>query len=436
MEHLITSKALRFLKILEFSYSKAWVSIEDLSQLNNCSKNTVRSDLEYLEMQWSEQLQMEIDLLGVHFNNISSGDLIKIKKSILQSEVSLTLLISIFLNPEATIYDHSLELNYSESHLRKTIVKLNKFLKTKGFKIEYFKEGSDSKPTLTTQDEIKLCYFISDVCVAMGFEEQVKTEKEVAASVYSDFLNKLNLPVTTPMKEYMEVLSYISDVRYKQGFYTREEFMDAYTKIYQQYNMRDFIDLFNDSLGHELKDYFGIPYLEQHEADFKVVNDVLISMLLRILVSSSNIDTVLNRYDIFYSRFSIEHGRAYKVFRSTLDRYADLISKDFEAYYGEIIYNLYIHLPNLRPYKKVLLGIYSDMGVSHAYALLQSFERLFLSQTIEVFQEGVDYDYVLSTVSEDDMIDGYNVIKVSDLPGGDDLNRIYMTLYNKYKDLS
>lgn len=145
---------------------------------------------------------------------------------------------------------------------------------------------------------------------------------------------------------------------------SKEKLLVEYSDLYEKYHMSDFIKIFSNSLNNELGSYFGKEYIDQHQADFKTVNDVIISLLLRIIVTTENIDIILNRYSIFYSKFQQEQPNATVIFEETLSKYSELIGKSFEDYYGEIIYNLYIHLPNLRVKKGSKIGVYSDLGVT------------------------------------------------------------------------
>lgn len=433
MINLISSKAVRLLRILEEGYFNQQVSIDSIANLNNCSKNTVHADLALLELNWPEKLKIDVGSLSFSIGSISTGDLIRIKETILREETSVQLLFNIFFKPNFTIYDHSLDLNYSESHLRKTIRKLNKFLEVINTQIEYIKIDNDSKPIINTEDELLLCHFIANFFLMTNYEDTFITDEEVEISVFETLLNESNLPISFPMRKFFNVLAKVSYTRYSQGFCTREELMKQYEEMFKDRNMREFIEIFNETLDNELKSYFGKMYLEQHQSDFKAMNDLLITLLLRIIVFNKNIDTILNRYNIFYQRFSTEHGRAFGTFNETLDHFKVIIGKDYEEYYGEIIYNLYIHLPNIRPGQSYQIGVYSDLGKIHAYSLIQTLNLHFPTHTIETFQEDEYYDFVISTVSDEEQLEAYDEILISDLIGSDDINNIYTAIYNRFK---
>lgn len=434
MKNLVSAKVVRILKILEKSYFQDRVNIEEIVLFNECSKNTVRADLSYIESHWSDDLDIHVDIQGISISNMALGDYMSIKQALLRDEIALELLMNIFFSPESTIYDHSIELNYSESHLRKTIFRINEFLSVINASVEYYKDGTESRPIIIANDEIKLCHMMANLYISSSFEVKLPLEDDVEPAVFEDFLIGLNLPITMPMQKYIDVLAQVSNSRYVQGFSTREQLLEDYDELYQKYNMRDFIAIFDDSLQNELKTYFGEHYLIQHQSDFKVMNDVLITLLLRIVVSSHNVDDILNRYMLFHKRFKIEHGRAYRIFNEALSKYTVLIGRDFPDYYGEIIYNLYIHLPNIRPHNNYTIGVYSDLATSHAYSLTQYLKRHFQGHYFEVFRDDHKYDFVVSTKSCSSDIGGEDIVLISDLPGAKDLEKIYQEIYSKYKD--
>lgn len=433
MKHLISSKTIRILTILEEVYCNPRVYIDDLAVINMCSKNTARADLDYIYEHWQDTLKMTVDHQAVLIENRAMGDLMQIKESLLRGEIALRLLINIFIKPHYSICDHSLELNYSESHLRKTISKINEFLSEMDASIEYLKDEAESKPVIVAKNEITICHLLANLYTIGNFQLTLPLEKADSISVFETYLVKLNLPITLSMRTYLDVLSQITRERYRQGFYTREDLKRDYEVLYGSFEISDFIDVFRSNMQTDLMAYFSKTYLEQHQTDFKMVNDVVIALLFKIIASSRNVDDVLNRYRIFHKRYSVEYPKGFETFNESLDKYSTLIGKPFKEYYAEIIYNLYIHVPNIRPTPGYRLGVYSDLGVSHAYTLVQFVQRHFPGHIVSVYDEKESYDLVFSTVSNNKGIKE-PVILIGDLPGSVDIHNIYMGIYYKYRD--
>lgn len=357
-----------------------------------------------------------------------------IKQSLFQNEFSLELLFNIFFNPTKSVYDHSIDLNYSESHLRKTIMKLNEFIASVGAKIEYQKYGTESRPVISTDQEIRLNHFITQLYLIGKFDDIYPLREVNQLSVFESFIAQLNLPITEPMVPYLKTLAKVTDARYKQGFNTRENSLQEYQNIYQEYKVSDFSSIFHISTNNEIRSYFGRPFLEQHQADLKAVNDIIITMLLRIIIAGPNVDDVLNRYNIFYELFKIEQPGASRMFSETLSKYSSLIGKDFEDYYGEIVYNLYIHIPNLRVLLNYSFGVYSDLGVTHAFTVTRFIRRYFPAHRVEVYDKSKEYDFILSTIKQTPEMEDFDPILVSDLPSSKDIQEIYHAIYEKYNE--
>ena len=127
MENLVSTKAVRFLKIFEYSYLNNETTIDNIMKLNSCSKNTARSDVEEIHRRWSKLLKTEVTLTSINISNIAMASLMDVKQEILSNEISIKLLLNILLNPSYTIYDHSMDLDYSESYLRKIVSNINSF---------------------------------------------------------------------------------------------------------------------------------------------------------------------------------------------------------------------------------------------------------------------------------------------------------------------
>lgn len=429
MECLVSSKVVRILNILEEAYFKGTITVETIEKMNQCSRNTVKADLEYLESNWGSLLDIEVCNQSISITNIAVGDLMMIKESLLTQEIVLELYMNIFFKPHYSIYDHSLDLNYSESHLRKTVGRINRFLKSIDAKIEYIKEGTESRPVIHSKDEIKLNNLTVSIYCMAPFKGYI-SEGECNSDPIYDFITYYNLPLTAPFKRYINIVSQVSETRIQQGFYTRDELCQSYNKVYEKYDIASIRGIFEECIKSELNGYFGEMYIQQHISDFKVVGDVLTCFMLKIMVSPSNLDNILNRNEVFYHRFKISHEDGASVMSNVLERYSNVINRSFYDYFGDIVYNLYIHLPNIRPYKSYRIGVYSDLGISHSYSIMNFVKRHFSVHQTEVYDENAIYDYIITTVINPEISNKEIQINISDLPGGDDLYKIYLAIYN------
>ncbi len=435
MKGLVSAKAERILNIMEYTLYRDNVSFEAIMELNHCSKATAKADINYLYTEWQEQLNMTLDDHSFKIDNDSMGDLMEIKFSLLQDEITIKVLMNVYFNPNHTVYDHALDLGYSESYLRKQIMKINGFLKSIGASIQYHKIGDDSTVSLDTNNQVALMHFMTNLFIAANYSDVIKLDLDYDDSVFSEFLKEMNLQVTIHMEEYLKVLGFITHVRYDQKIITRRQMRLRYEAIYSDMNFQIFYSEFQDSLEAELSSYFGEDYILQHQADFKGVADVLMGLILRMMVSPGNVDSLFNRYNIFYKRFAVQHTRGHRIFNRALHRYSSIVKRDFSDYYGEIMYHLYVYLPNIRPKTSYVVGVYSDLGLTHAYSLLQFFETHFPILNVSVYDEAEDYDFVFTTKRVDAINSYYEAVSINDILGKEDIALIYATIYNRFTEI-
>lgn len=428
MKHLISAKTVRFLRIFEATYFEKTVDIDSITEINNCSKNTVLSDLTEIYDTWHKILDIEVTQHYVSINNIAMGDLINIKEIYYRQESAYVLLLNIFFFPNYSIYDHAIELNYSESHLRKSIIRINEFLSQANAKIEYKKEGNESHPIIVADDEVVLIHFITGICMIAKVDLDLYDTQCDEISVMEEIFNRLNLSLTTSMTFFLENLQIISSTRIQQGFTTRDKLRALYDVHYGDFEFNDFLKIYDKVLRNQLADHFGEMYILEHKADFQMVVDVIVAMFLRIKISTKNVDDFLSRYEFFHKKYKIHNESAYNAINSSFDEFEVLIGKDFKDYYAEIMFNLYIHMTNVRPKHKFRIAVFSDMGVSHAFSMLFLVRSFFPIHDFEVFTKGHEYDLVLSTQQNIPEIEGQNITLISDLPGVDDFNLIYKAI--------
>lgn len=56
MKGIVSGRTVRVLKILETCYFEKRVDFADLADINDCTKITVKTDVEYIEQYWSDIL--------------------------------------------------------------------------------------------------------------------------------------------------------------------------------------------------------------------------------------------------------------------------------------------------------------------------------------------------------------------------------------------
>ncbi len=370
MKQLVSTQTLRILTILENTYFQDRIEFDEIMVLNECSKATVKTDVEYMHSRWGELLLMEVDTNSISINIIALGVLNMIKKELYQEEVTIVLLMNIYFYPKYRIYDHANNLNFSESYLRKTITRINSFLSVIDAKIDYIKEGAHSKPIIVAKSEVRLVHLITELFITASVDEIMDIPQTDHRPIFERYIAGLNLQRTNLLNNYLDILGIVGEARLKQEIMNEAEIVMEYEDMFERIKFADFITVFETSLDQEVGKYFGRSYIDQHLSDFKSASDVIISILLKLMANDTDVDTILNRFKMFGQRFAVEHTSADQVFKQTLNRYGDLLDMDLSDRFGEVMYNLYIHIPNIRPHRSLRLGVHSDLGTSHAYSLV------------------------------------------------------------------
>lgn len=428
MENLISSKAVRFLRILELTYLKDETSIEDIMKINACSKNTARSDIEEIHERWKNTLDTEITIVSITVSNIAMATLMDVKQEILIEEISIKLLLNILLNPDFTIHDHSIDLDYSESYLRKIVTVINRFLAYSDSKIVYHKFDDISHPILLSESEVKLHHHLANIVKAANAYDNFEHIKDYPSSHFEIICNKLDLPLTAFLSKDLDVLAKISYLRVSQGYTNNKNLRAKYLEIYSQFDFDNLINLFYEVYNKEVLKKYGQRNYDIFVKYFENSQRVFICIIFKVLISTYNINKILNRDLMFTKRFMIQSNDGYNIMESLINMIDDNFGYNLNEYIGEIGYVAYNLLPSVLSFENYRIGIYSDLSLIHAKTILVFMNSHFPSHNSEVYDKNGNYDFILSTDAKFKHQEAITVA-ITDLPGQSDIDTIYTALY-------
>ncbi|WZU01248.1 helix-turn-helix domain-containing protein [Erysipelothrix sp. D19-032] len=172
MKNLLSAKTLRYLKIIDITRETGVVTFDMIQAVNSSSKNTVYADLEFMREQWGEFLDIRVNKNNIFISNNAMRDFIEVRKELFRNEIGIRFLSNIFENPTHTIVDHALDLSYSESHLRKIVIEINKFMKQFKSEVVY---NQNNALVYTTTSEGHLNYAIAEIIKFSDLEPTLPT---------------------------------------------------------------------------------------------------------------------------------------------------------------------------------------------------------------------------------------------------------------------
>lgn len=136
----------------------------------------------------------------------------------------------------------------------------------------------------------------------------------------------------------------------------------------------------------------------------------------------------MNRYDYFIESFNKINPGIIDIFAGIVDEIYRTKFDNHNDYISELLFHLYTNLDELRTFKSLKIGVYSDLGPSHANSLILSLQKHFAPHTFTLYDENETFDLIISTVdfNPDSSID---IITIADYMNSKSLLKIYNKIY-------
>lgn len=144
-------------------------------------------------------------------------------------------------------------------------------------------------------------------------------------------------------------------------------------------------------------------------------------MLIIILVDTT----------IFYQSFKKENSVIAEEIEAIFIIIDQRTHMNFSCYLHEILFHLYTHL-SARKYRKLKIGVYSDLGSQHNQTLIRFIKKHFPQQIIISYRDEEAYDLIISTT--DNLKLFTPTVTISDYPNGSDIKNIYDAIYIDYNE--
>ena len=423
MKDLLSYKSIRTLQIAEkLINTHDYISYSEFQELNNCSNKTVYDDIQYLKETWDDILELDIIINKVRSKKTSVYDLMKMKRKMFHDEIRVKLIINVFFNPYLDMLDHSLMLEYSDSHLRSQVKQINKYLKLHNLSIEFDK--SKKGYYIKTESSNILVVFISEL---IKVSENEIFLQELSESEMSEF-NKFTESFTNfvPKLQLRELLNL---TKIQKTIMTQQNLIFGQGKNIK--NVEKNMKMYNETYITYLK-----PYMKEHnmnisEEQLILMTDIFVILSLKLQVAPKRVDNFLNRYDYFYDSFSEDNPHFVEIYENALIELHKKTNIDFRNYKTELLFHIYTHVRTLRDYKEYYIGVYSDLGSAHIESIILSLAKNFSLHHFERYSESNHYDLILTTSNDLKNINlsSTNHVKIADYITHQDIFNIYQKIY-------
>ena len=421
MKQLLSYKSLRFLKIAEsLIVDKDFISYDDIREMNDCSRQTVMDDVNYLGKHWKHLIIFEIMRDGIKSSNRSIHDLMIFKSEIYHSEIKVQFLLSVFLQPNLNIIKHAEILSYSVSHLRRQIGPINTFLKKFDSKIT-FNPVTDGY-YLSSTNEL-LCSMMLMELIELSLHSNLLPKATIEYDErLDDLFNFISLDVPELAKISMKNFTLVTSIRGSGGFFnnSHKKILEASFLIcnslykYFLYEANSYAQKLGLKISHHNRELIAITFT---------------IMANKAMFITSDIDNHMNRFDYFYKSFKKRKIRTSAILEEHVE-YMDIkYNTNFSGFIPELAFHLHTNAPDLNHPVSFNMGVYSDFGNSHALSLISSITNHFPRQNVSVYDENSTYDIIVSTKSLDNINKNCTLVKISDFITIRDVAAIYNTIH-------
>lgn len=413
---------------MEQSILNESVDISDIRIFNECSKTTVYEDIDYLSENWGDILDIRTDRTRFSVHNRAMADFQYVKHELLRNEIGISTFMFIFLHPHSSMYDIVDHVNYSESHVRKQIYRINKFLVPFMSTIEY--DTSNKTYSITSKNETFLHYLVIEIIKLTSYTDLPELSDEHKATLDQIF-NGIFKYFPSDTVNNFSMLYRTALIRIDQKMYFEEEPIYDYLKSIEKIYTTNIIPDSRTYIDTKFRDFFISNDISLPDEELKKIIDIIVGIILRAYIYPERVDTFVNRYDIFYHQFTEINPFFSDAFTTLLIDFKEKHGVDVTDYTGEILFQIYTNVQDLRKYRHFEVAIYSDIGKEHEDSMILTFKKHFPLQHISSYDPNKSYDITLTTskLRFEGVETCGEVFAISDIIGNRDLSQLYEALY-------
>jgi hypothetical protein len=328
------------------------------------------------------------------------------------------------------IYEIVNNVNYSQSHIRKQIRLINKFLLRYKSKIVY--NTQNRTYSILSKKEIALHYLIVEI---MKITSSVELP-ELSQQQKNDF-DQLFFSILTQFpsdtQETFELLFRAEKVRVKQNLVDENRSFN-YVESLKNVHDTEVVSKARVYVEEHLRWYYSGLKTNLKEEDYLVMTDIVTGYILRSYILPERFDSYLNRYDMFLHDFARVNPKYIGAYMDFLDDINTQSGVNVSDYAGEILYHIYTSVLNVRNYSMFNIGVYSDLGKVHAKSIIKTFTSYYSGSVFSCYDITQEYDVILTTTALKfkDYKGDATIVTVSDLIVHQDLANLFGAIYNKH----
>ena len=407
MKSLLSYRDQRILKISELLIlNPEPLNFEKIMEVNNCSLKTVYDDVAYLQETWGDLLKITMEQSTVHSENPSIADLMYMKQSIFKNTLALQIGMHLYFEGKKKMSQLINALHYSESKIRTELRKLNDLLVPIGINICLV----DGYYEIQSKNNFVTAYLVALTILGSGLPEALYENRQ-SLMESSDIEQRFSFKLPALIKNEI----FLADALLKiKG---QENDLEA-CNIAMPSEMREFInDMWQTTFGTRLavsETYFEV---------FEII-------YFKASIFSENI-FYMHRYNYFYDLFAQENTAAIAYYEERLMTLSEQWQIEMWRYREELLFMLYINIPDMRLYRSHHIAVHSDLGDEHSLVLLKRFKKYFFLHEFSIYEKDKDYDYIVTTSQWKLSCDlpEERIIQVSDFVTKKDYDILYKKIY-------
>lgn len=426
MIDLIDKRTTRILNIAEaLTFTTDSVTFEDFKAMNNCSLKTVYNDINFLVQNYNQLLEIEVRNISAISHCSSADNFLTVRADLYHAEPKIIFLLNLYFFPENDLFDHSLQLNYSESYLRTLLREINLFLSKLDISIKYDNENRLYYFHSNTKYAVE--HFIIDIVQMCDCQQHMRTLLGRKKPFAFDKL-------TFPDFEYNDEEKIL-----------RENFLLILSNSLSEEDINQYIDnthKLNNRLTKEIRpiliesltNSLAVHSISLTEESFSGLTSMLLKTIQKCIVVPKKRLQSITRLGYFELALRKRSNEKVLLYEDIADAIQKALHIDISNFRSEFLF--YLHqVINITCVSKVhTIAVYSHLGKSHRDNLIFSINKAFSKQNVVEYNEQDEdtYDLIVGVPSHSKFVHNEDhFIAISDIPTHIDHENIAKKLFRR-----